>query len=63
MNQTLSPAPPRPSDATHSLALLDQAARLTIRLAGGIDRGSLRFSERQRLTRILNRLKVAGGER
>lgn len=44
------------------LAALDQAARLTLRLAEGINVVSLRFSERQRLARILLRLAKIAGE-
>ena len=44
------------------LAALDQAARLTLRLVERIDMVSLRFSERQRLAKILLRLERISGE-
>ena len=50
------------SETVGDLATLDQAARLTIRLLERINLASLRFSERQRLARILLRLERVAGE-
>ena len=59
MHQT----PSQPSEQVASeIATLDQSARLTIRLLETLNLTDLRFSERQRLTRILLRLEaVAAG--
>ena len=59
MHQT----PSQPSEqAASEIATLDQSARLTIRLLETLNLTDLRFSERQRLTRILLRLEaVAAG--
>lgn len=53
----------RQLDSGLALFLLDQAVRLTIRLAEILDVPALRFSERQRLTRILARLNSISGVR
>lgn len=52
---------PPPLDASSELATLDQAARLTIRLASNLNIAALRFSERQRLARILRRIRTITG--
>ena len=58
----LSPTPLYRSEANGELAALDQSARLTIRLIERVNLVSLRFSERQRLARILLRLEKVAGE-
>ncbi len=54
----MEPLPSQQSD----LAALDQSARLTLRLMENLNLGALRFSERQRLSRILLRLESVAGE-
>lgn len=44
------------------LAIIDRSARLAIWAIARIDMSSLRFSERQRLARILVRLESVAGE-